>query len=313
MPFYPPLPWHSVSPDDFPRRLKRRIAKLRKQEDESAALTLPSQLSSSDNYPETGPADPRHSDTVTESRAVASEENKPAAIEIEASAPAVPLGNAEAAEQSQEAPASQQAPAPISAKLPAAHQTSSSAAKPAVPIVPVVPKVRSPPASRPTPPDASIAVPGPKPDGADDVAVVGTPVVLDAVAKQDVPEVAVEAQAEAPKPVSAVPKSWASLLHSANAAKTPAANGAPNGTAVNGIAPPKATSLADALRNYSVDGNHKVHFLEPRGLINTGNMCYMNSVRLRPLHPSHPICSCMFRRFCKCLSFALLFTNSLTK
>lgn len=51
----------------------------------------------------------------------------------------------------------------------------------------------------------------------------------------------------------------------------------------NGFASIKAGSLADALTSYSVKDcgeTTKVAFLEPRGLVNTGNMCYMNSVSL---------------------------------
>ncbi|XP_044717095.1 ubiquitin carboxyl-terminal hydrolase domain-containing protein [Hirsutella rhossiliensis] len=39
-----------------------------------------------------------------------------------------------------------------------------------------------------------------------------------------------------------------------------------------------ANSLAEAIREYQVGSVDKISFLEPRGLINTGNMCYMNSV-----------------------------------
>lgn len=37
-------------------------------------------------------------------------------------------------------------------------------------------------------------------------------------------------------------------------------------------------SLAEAIQSYVVENNGKLDFLEPRGLTNTGNMCYMNSV-----------------------------------
>ncbi|OAA39045.1 Peptidase C19, ubiquitin carboxyl-terminal hydrolase 2 [Beauveria brongniartii RCEF 3172] len=41
----------------------------------------------------------------------------------------------------------------------------------------------------------------------------------------------------------------------------------------------KANSIAEAIRSYKVGGaEERTVFLEPRGLINTGNMCYMNSV-----------------------------------
>jgi ubiquitin carboxyl-terminal hydrolase 10 len=79
-----------------------------------------------------------------------------------------------------------------------------------------------------------------------------------------------------PKP--AAPKSWAELLRSKAAPaalQTPAVS---NGVATNGAAAPQSNSLADALATFSVLSDKKVTFLEPRGLVNTGNLCYMNSV-----------------------------------
>jgi ubiquitin carboxyl-terminal hydrolase 10 len=72
------------------------------------------------------------------------------------------------------------------------------------------------------------------------------------------------------------PKSWADLVRRNVPA---AASGVPNGGAVvNGAALPKSASLADALKQYGVQTDARLSFLEPRGLVNTGNMCYMNSV-----------------------------------
>lgn len=76
-----------------------------------------------------------------------------------------------------------------------------------------------------------------------------------------------------PKP--APPKSWADLVRSKQAANASSAK--VNGTATNGV--PKSASLTDALRQYDVQNDVDHSFLEPRGLVNTGNMCYMNSVR----------------------------------
>lgn len=81
-----------------------------------------------------------------------------------------------------------------------------------------------------------------------------------------------------PKPA---PKSWADLVRR-NA--PPPSSTAPNGAAVvNGVSLPKSASLADALKQYGVQDDLNLSFLEPRGLVNTGNMCYMNSVGLYPL------------------------------
>ena len=43
----------------------------------------------------------------------------------------------------------------------------------------------------------------------------------------------------------------------------------------------KGVSLAEILGKFGVrsqDSDSKVAFTKPRGLVNTGNMCYMNSV-----------------------------------
>lgn len=89
------------------------------------------------------------------------------------------------------------------------------------------------------------------------------------------------AEAEAVKTPEAkpVPKSWADLVKR-NAPKTAAlAAGLQKSEVVtNGFQLPKSASLADALKQYSVNNDAQLNFLEPRGLVNTGNMCYMNSV-----------------------------------
>lgn len=76
-------------------------------------------------------------------------------------------------------------------------------------------------------------------------------------------------------PVKPAPKSWAELVRR----NAPASTGVPNGGAVvNGASLPKSASLADALKRYSVQSDTRLSYLEPKGLVNTGNMCYMNSV-----------------------------------
>lgn len=81
----------------------------------------------------------------------------------------------------------------------------------------------------------------------------------------------------APKPA---PKSWADLVRQKS---KPGAAAAPtNGEIIaDGIQlVPKSASLADALKQYNVRSGVQLPFLEPRGLVNTGNMCYMNSVSI---------------------------------
>lgn len=86
-------------------------------------------------------------------------------------------------------------------------------------------------------------------------------------------------------PAKTAPKSWADLVKTmAQATVTSATNGPDHAyTQANGFGNSKNASLVDALSSFSVnDGSEdcKISFLEPRGLVNTGNMCYMNSVSI---------------------------------
>lgn len=79
----------------------------------------------------------------------------------------------------------------------------------------------------------------------------------------------------APKPVS-----WAGLF-----SKPKTFSAGPNlGTVVNGAPIPKNAPLAEVLRQYNPDNDIAVHFTEPKGIVNGGNMCYMTSVRRPTLH-----------------------------
>lgn len=79
----------------------------------------------------------------------------------------------------------------------------------------------------------------------------------------------------------AAPKSWADLVRSKNARDT---NIVPTAAVESGdLQAHRNESLSDVLTGLgsNVDQyGEKIAFLEPRGLVNTGNMCYMNSVSL---------------------------------
>ena len=75
----------------------------------------------------------------------------------------------------------------------------------------------------------------------------------------------------------AKPKAWAGLFNPATASLAASSNG--GNTTASSFGKSNAESLAEALRSFdAVSNDSKVAFLEPRGLVNTGNMCYMNSV-----------------------------------
>ncbi|KAL9597769.1 MAG: hypothetical protein Q9179_004141, partial [Wetmoreana sp. 5 TL-2023] len=81
-------------------------------------------------------------------------------------------------------------------------------------------------------------------------------------------------------PIKSAPKSWADLVRTKPSNVTTRAKATNTGLQrVNGFQPTRPTSLVEVLRNYhSSFDNNRVVFIEPRGLVNTGNMCYMNSV-----------------------------------
>lgn len=181
----------------------------------------------------------------------------------------------------QETPATSQAPSEVDVGTVTPSSTVAEASKVAtsqsqakkdsrstVPVVPVVPAV---PAARPKT-ASSEAVPNAV--GAAEQGVSAAPQ----------PEASAEtksAESVTPAP-KAAPKSWADLMRSKNSAVAAASSATVNGAGPpNGAAPSRASTLAGALKQFNVDDNDKIAFLEPRGLVNTGNMCYMNSVRLR--------------------------------
>jgi ubiquitin carboxyl-terminal hydrolase 10 len=206
----------------------------------------------------------------------------------------------------QETPATSQAPseadvnttAPSSAAVevskPATPQSQAKKdPRPAVPIVPAVPAARPKTETAPAPASA-----------ADSTA----PAADSAVAQ---PEESTEAKSTEPATPApkAAPKSWADLMRSKNSAAAAAASAAAvNGAApTNGATPSRASTLAGALKQFNVDDNDKIAFLEPRGLVNTGNMCYMNSVCCSD-HHSIDVATDVFR-FSKYLCTVCPFTT----
>lgn len=177
----------------------------------------------------------------------------------------------------QETPATSQAPSEADINTATPQSTAVEVSKPATPqsqakkdtrpAVPIVPAV---PAARPkteTVPAAASATEQSAP-----------------AADSAVPQPEADAEAKSAEPATpapkAAPKSWADLMRSKNSAAAAAAStAAVNGAgATNGATPSRASTLAGALKQFNVDDNDKIAFLEPRGLVNTGNMCYMNSV-----------------------------------
>jgi ubiquitin carboxyl-terminal hydrolase 10 len=145
--------------------------------------------------------------------------------------------------------------------------------KPVVPIVPALPKTIPKESSRKVP-GKSVEEEQPAhiaPPSTDGIGEVSTTEPVQAEAEE------VKTAAPAPK-AWITPKAWAGFFNPATAAATASSDPAAT-TAVSSFAKPNSESLGDALRSFDpVSNDSNIAFIEPRGLVNTGNMCYMNSV-----------------------------------
>jgi ubiquitin carboxyl-terminal hydrolase 10 len=263
-PFYPPLPWLSVPDADFParaagrRRRKRGLVPAQEQ-----GLALPSRGQ-----------DVQEDVKATDETTAGELESAGEPEESQASTTAVP-SDAEVDTPSTSHPPSEIDAASVhqlAAQTTApAQKHTRNATKPAVPLIPIkqAKAVSAASVTQKSVTSPSAEKPQSKP--------------INEVAASASEAANVE---EAPKPTApAAPKSWAELLRAKNAAAAPQAQSQAqppvisNGIAnTNGPAPPKSNSLSDVLASYSVEAEKKVAFIEPRGLVNTGNLCYMNSV-----------------------------------
>lgn len=154
-------------------------------------------------------------------------------------------------------------PSPITKSQ--AQQKHAKPAVPLVPVVPVVPNVAGTP-RRHTKTGSTATT-----ETSKSTANITTEPEAETTSTDQIPD-------KETSPVPAAPKSWAELLRAKNAAKPAVPSAAVD---VNPLGMPKSESLAHVLSSLGEDVTRysdKVFFLEPRGLVNTGNMCYMNSV-----------------------------------
>ncbi|KAF7677315.1 cysteine proteinase [Alternaria burnsii] len=272
-PFYPPLPWLSVPESEFPARAARGRRRRRAPvSTEEQALALPSREQAVDEndanefeHHTEGDLTPTEEPEESQASTIAG----PSDAEVDTPSTSHPPSEADLAQSitpSTTTPSAVQSPAQPSATV---KKHARNTTIPAVPRVPVK-SAKAPSAASTTQQSVKSPVATRRESTQAEDAVVTTP---DASANaEEVPS------ASPPKP--AAPKSWAELLRAKNAPATAQPAPVPNGAvaAPNGPVVPKNNTLADILASFSVDSGKKVSFIEPRGLVNTGNLCYMNSI-----------------------------------
>ncbi|KAF2790390.1 cysteine proteinase [Melanomma pulvis-pyrius CBS 109.77] len=264
-PFHPPLPWLSVPDAAFPPRAsqkKKRRRGLVLASDEGVAFPTREQPTE-DEAREVQAEEPELTPTEGPEESLTSTMAAPSEIETETPSTSHPPSEADSTHPT----------TPSSAMLPppprpagATHSHTRTATKPAVPLIPIKP-IKAVSVTSTTQKSAkSVAEDLKKTE-------VATPPATEAGGSA-------EETPKASPPPKAAPKSWAELLRSKAApvsAQTPPS--VSNGVVpTNGSPAPTSNSLTDVLASFSVDADKKVSFLEPRGLVNSGNICYMNSV-----------------------------------
>ncbi|KAF2106432.1 hypothetical protein BDV96DRAFT_654637 [Lophiotrema nucula] len=268
MPYYPQLPWLSVPEQPFPPRAsqkkRRRRAPVAASEE---GLAFPSrEQAAEEQVDEVEKKNGGHEDaeqTPTDEPDDSQTSTIAAASEIETPSTSHPPSEIDSTRPT---PPTTSMPPPQSRPAGATHART--ATKPVVPLIPIR-STKAPSAASTTQKSVTADKEEPKKE---EVAAAATPEATPS---------AEETPKASPPPKPAPPKSWAELLRTKPApAPAPAqAAAAPNGVVTaNGATGSKSNSLADVLASFSVDSDKKVSFLEPRGLVNSGNLCYMNSI-----------------------------------
>ncbi|KAI9815757.1 MAG: Ubiquitin carboxyl-terminal hydrolase 10 [Pycnora praestabilis] len=253
--------------EPFPRKVPRRRRRRRVLQTSAAPLELPSRQNGF-----------RAGQTPPEKKRVLSPNIPPESFIVSRA-------------QSEDGPTQPADPLPVTSPSSSTHTEPASVptignrkpATPAIPLTPAVPRI--PVASKQATRESVSAVPSAKAaDGNQGLSassdVVSTPTLNSTGVASPVSE---QTSTPASPPQKAPPKSWADLVRiKASTAQSPRVTPASNGVVhTNGFGHQNSASLGDALTSFAVDHNDaeaKISFLEPRGLVNTGNMCYMNSV-----------------------------------
>ncbi|KAJ9617026.1 hypothetical protein H2200_000747 [Cladophialophora chaetospira] len=267
-PFQPPVPWLSVGDEPFPPRAPRRRRQIRRSLLASEPIVYPVAEQPAPTLPETETPQEQPG-TVTQDTAadVSLEQTFPQASQASTPLPSDAPSDA----------ASTQPTTPLSAVPASLSKTPTQPkARPAGPVIPAVPILPpSPSAARSTHRDSIVSTQSKLSESVHPSVDVSesSPTSGETEAK-----LASEATPAAAVPPPA-PKSWANLFKSTDS-RTNSSAIAPSKAASSVSGNAKNETLSDVLNDMStvVETPTHISFLKPRGLVNTGNMCYMNSV-----------------------------------
>ncbi|KAI4707473.1 hypothetical protein J4E89_008001 [Alternaria sp. Ai002NY15] len=265
-PFYPPLPWLSAPDSVFPpRATPRRRRRRAPVHIEDQALALPSR-------------DATYLDQGTHGQLTPSEEPDdsqastiPAPSDADVDTPSTSHPPSEV-DLAQSAPPSAATPLPVQSPAQPSATVKQHARNPTIPAVPRVPVKPIQAPSAPSMTQQSVKSPaGTHQEHTQNGDTTAT-------TPHTGPNSEETPKASPPRP--AAPKSWAELLRAKNTPAVAQPAPSPNNTLAisNGPVVPSNTTLAHVLASFSVDAETKASFIEPRGLVNTGNLCYMNSI-----------------------------------
>ncbi|KAL4885880.1 ubiquitin C-terminal hydrolase [Aspergillus karnatakaensis] len=245
-PFRAPLPWLSIPDSPFPARAPRRQRTGHTLQSSTLSVEFPAKDTQRPQEVEK-PIQPTVQETQVHTPSEPQTPTLSAAPSVaDSTQPTTPSTVQSSAARPQSQPKGPKAPVPV------------------VPVVPVIPAPTTPRQTTKVEANRSSETPKSSSDAAD--------------AATQPAETVEEKQEDPVKP--AAPKSWADLVRNKNLARAAASQNAPTDV-VNGVVKPQSQSVADVIQDLGDDVSQysdKVAFLEPRGLVNTGNMCYMNSV-----------------------------------
>lgn len=276
------LPWYSVSEADFPIKASRRRRRRPRPQPSSSPLELPPRLDSP-TFEDTQVADSSSRIAIPTpcDKPLPPPEPSGSATPVASKAPSVAESSQPTKPSSTVPPSQQSRPLPSPGVKVGKRQTAR-----IVPVVPIIPNIPSLSRSSKR---QSVSIVSEKakilesPNNADHLENALDETKRAVAEDEDVLSDSEQTSKASSPQFKAAPRSWADLLKNKTPATLPSVSVVSDiaGAIPNGVHISKADSISAVLDSFSVqdgEAENRLAFLKPRGLVNTGNMCYMNSV-----------------------------------